>query len=116
MRCLLAAPQLHALELTPRNMTLAPEHMHILGAPLLTSLQPAESLLHTSIICMFLPLLTLDLTLPNMTLTHGHMHVLGARVRSSPSHPAATLCTLITSASACSVSAQLLARLSVDYI
>ena len=31
--CLLAAPKLHTLELTPRNMTLAPEHMHVLGAP-----------------------------------------------------------------------------------
>ena len=31
MRCLLAAPKLHTLELTPRNMTLAPEHMHVLG-------------------------------------------------------------------------------------
>lgn len=29
--CLLAAPKLHTLELTPRNMTLAPEHMHVLG-------------------------------------------------------------------------------------
>ena len=31
--CLLAAPKLHTLELTPRNMTLAPEHMHVLGTP-----------------------------------------------------------------------------------
>ena len=32
MRCLLAAPRLHTLELTPRNMTLTPENMHIIGA------------------------------------------------------------------------------------
>ena len=35
LRSLLAAPRLHNLELTPRNMTLSPEHMHILGAHLL---------------------------------------------------------------------------------
>ncbi|CAL5219983.1 g1921 [Coccomyxa viridis] len=37
--CLLAAPKLHTLELTPRNMTLAPEHMHVLGMLPLTELR-----------------------------------------------------------------------------
>lgn len=88
MRCLLAAPQLHTLELTPRNMTLAPEHMHVLGARLLISLQPAESLLCTVTICMCFPLQTLELTPHNMMLApRAH-----ARPGCAPAFSSLTFC------------------------